>query len=179
MPKPFFNVQNKLEKIIRVNHAGEFGAQKIYLGQLQNIKGKENQETIQHMLEQEIQHLEYFRSQIELQKVRPTIMIGIWSKIGYYAGMITGALGVKLSMILTESVESVIEKHYKSQLNSLNTLHLKNSELYSKIKIFREEEIEHKDLSLEFNTEKSLIFSMLSKFIEKSCNVAIFISKNF
>ena len=112
--------QKIIEEIIRVDHAGERGAIKIYEGQLLALKTiKENQslkEKIEEMWEQEQEHLNYFENEIQKRKIKPTYLLPLWDIMGVTLGFTTAMLGKKATMLCTASVEEVIEDHYKNQL---------------------------------------------------------------
>jgi len=123
-----------LEEIIRVDHAGERGAIKIYEGQLLALKTIKQDETlkdkIEEMKEQEKKHLEYFEKEIQKRKIKPTYLLPLWDIIGVTLGFGTALLGKKAAMLCTASVEEVIEGHYQGQLKKLG-----NDEMELKAKI--------------------------------------------
>ena len=121
MPKPFFNDTHskRIEEIIRVNHAGEFGAKKIYQGQIKYCKNPDAQKVLKIMLDQEQKHLEYFSNKIQKGFSRPTIFMPLWSIGGYLMGAISAKISLKAAMIVTKNVEAVIEDHYAKQINYL------------------------------------------------------------
>ena len=124
--------QKILEGIIRVNHAGERGAIKIYEGQLLalgTIKQDKNlRKIIEEMKEQEKEHLEYFEKEIQKRKVKPTYLLPLWHLMGISLGFGTALLGKKATMLCTASVEEVIEDHYENQLRKIGEDENKNSE---------------------------------------------------
>ncbi len=177
MPKPYYKAsKNKLEEIIRVNHAGEFGAQKIYEGQLAFTKSKEDKKIIKHMLEQELEHLEYFEQQIKRRKMRPTILAPIWNVFGYYIGAISALMGTKTAMLVTESVEHVIVDHYQEQINLLEKFD-EEQELLAKIKKFKQDEAEHIHIAIENDSKFAPINKITSCIVANICKYAIFLSK--
>ena len=115
--------QKILEEIIRVNHAGERGAIKIYEGQLlalNTLKQDEKlKEIIEEMKNQEKEHLEYFEKEIQKRKMKPTYLLPLWDLMGVSLGFGTTLLGKKAAMLCTASVEEVIENHYENQLNKI------------------------------------------------------------
>lgn len=171
MPRPFFNNAHnrKLEEMIRVNHAGEFGAKRIYEGQIKYTTDLEDKKVLEHMLEQEQGHLSYFGEQIKNGFSRPTIFMPIWDMAGYLLGVISGRMGFDKAMLVTENVETVIESHYQEQIDYLQTNDQDNP-LLAKIRQFREEEIEHKNIAT------SALYQN-SRFIRLICKIAIFLSK--
>lgn len=180
MVRPYFNKSQKIDKkisqIIMVNHAGELGAKRIYQGQLDFIRNKDDFIIIKHMLEQELKHLEFFEQQIKEGKSKPTILIGIWNKLGYAIGAISSLLGTKSAMLLTESIEKIIVKHYEQQLEFLKNNHL-DKKLINKIKIFKNEEESHINVALENDSDKFILYNSLSFLIKKLCKFSILLSK--
>lgn len=162
-----------VSSIIRVDHAGEFGAKRIYQGQLSVLQGHEE---ITHMLEQELVHLNYFEEELRVRKIRPTLFTPIWNKLGFLLGSGTAMLGEKGAMACTVAVEEVIGEHYNSQLKALNKYD-EEKELSKKIEKFRDEELEHRDTGIEFDAEKAPAYSILTKFIKTASKFAIQISK--
>ncbi len=164
-----------LEEIIRVDHAGEYGATKIYDGQIA-IFGKNSKigKTIQHMADQEQEHIQKFEELIVKNKVRPTLLLPLWSVAGYTLGATTALMGEKAAMACTVAVEKVIGEHYNEQLSLLND---DQKQLKRTIKKFREDELEHHDIGLAHDAEEAPGYRILSKFIEMGCKTAIAISK--
>ena len=164
-----------LEEIIRVDHAGEYGATKIYDGQIA-IFGKNSKigKTIQHMADQEQEHIQKFEELIVKNKVRPTLLLPLWSLAGYTLGATTALMGEKAAMACTVAVEKVIGEHYNEQLSLLND---DQKQLKRTIKKFREDELEHHDIGLAHDAEEAPGYRILSKFIEMGCKTAIAISK--
>ncbi len=169
-------MNNKIDQIIRVDHAGEYGAKRIYEGQLRFLKGKPSYETVKEMAEQEEEHLEYFESAMKEKGTRPTALMPLWHVGAYALGAGTALLGEKAAMACTVAVEDVIEKHYAEQIDSLEDN--ENSDLKAKIKKFRDDELEHHHTGLEHDAEQAPAYKALSagiRFITKS---AINISKH-
>ncbi len=180
--------RKKLSEIIRVNHAGEFGAKVIYDGQIAALKLKNDQETvdlIKHMKEQENVHFDYFNDKIKTEKIRPTIMQPLWKAGGFALGFITASLGKKAAMCCTTAVEEVIDEHYQDQIKYiqkeeefLNDDEKKEMrEIKEKIEKFRQEELEHRDIGYENKAEDLSYFRPLSTLIKCATKTAIFISK--
>ncbi|MCP5378760.1 MAG: demethoxyubiquinone hydroxylase family protein [Rickettsiaceae bacterium] len=179
MPKPFFNNNHskKIEEIIRVNHAGEFGAQKIYQGQIRYCKNPEDQKILKIMLDQEQKHLEYFSHKIQKGYSRPTIFMPLWNIGGYLLGAISAKINLKAAMIVTENVEAVIEDHYAKQIDYLETYDSKNSML-DNIKKFQADETEHKDIAITHIQDNSnMLDNLIGNCIKTICRSAIFLSK--
>jgi ubiquinone biosynthesis monooxygenase Coq7 len=167
-----------LEEIIRVDHAGERGAIKIYEGQLLALKTFKQDEAlkkkIEEMKEHEIEHYEFFDKEIQKRKIEPTKLLPIWDLMGVTLGFSTAMLGKKAAMLCTASVEEVIDNHYKNQ-----TYKLKDDEKVLKEKIikFRQDELDHKDIAYESGATKSGLYSILDKVIKTSSRIAIAISE--
>lgn len=174
MPKPEFRSQEEIiSEIIRVNHAGEYGAVQIYKSQLNTLKDQKQKNIIQHMLEQEQKHLEFFEQQIKDNNIRPTIMLPIWKILGSILGK---APSNKIAMMVTESIETMINQHYKEQINYLNT-QPEYKELQKTIEKFRQEEMEHHDIAVQNGSKSAPIYNILNYVVKKSCKLAIKISK--
>ena len=164
-----------LEEIIRVDHAGEYGATRIYDGQIA-VFGKNSKigKTIQHMADQEQEHIQKFEELIVKNRVRPTALLPIWNIAGYALGVSTALLGKKAAMACTVAVETVIGNHYGEQLSLLAD---DQRDLKKTIKKFKADELEHHDIGIAHNAEKTPGYRVLSKFIEIGCKSAIKISK--
>ena len=167
-----------LEEIIRVDHAGERGAIKIYEGQLLALKTFKQDEDlkieIEKMKEHEKEHFEYFNNEIKKRNIKPTKLLPVWDILGVTLGFGTAMLGKKAAMLCTASVEEVIDGHYKSQ-----TYKLKEDEKTLKDKIikFREDEIDHKDIAYEEGATKQGPYSILDNIIKTGSRIAISISE--
>ena len=164
-----------LEEIIRVDHAGEYGATRIYDGQIA-IFGKDSKigKTIQHMADQEQEHIDKFNELILEHRVRPTALLPIWNVAGFALGASTALLGEKAAMACTVAVEKVIGEHYQEQLEILQEDH---KELKKTISKFRDDELEHHDIGIEHDAESAPGYKIMSKVIEFGCKTAIAISK--
>ena len=167
-----------LEEIIRVDHAGERGAIKIYEGQLLALKTfKQNEylkRKIEEMKEHEREHYEYFDNEIKKRKIKPTKLLPLWDLMGVTLGFGTAMLGERAAMLCTASVEEVIDGHYKDQTYKLGE---DEKVLKEKIKKFRQDELEHKDMAYEHGATKKGLFSVLDKVIKTSSRIAITISE--
>ena len=164
-----------LEEIIRVDHAGEYGATRIYDGQIA-IFGKNSKigKTIQHMADQEKEHIETFEKYIVEYRVRPTALLPLWNVAGYALGVSTALMGKKAAMACTVAVEKVIGEHYKEQAKMLGK---DEKKLKTKIKKFEKDELEHHDIGLEHDAENAPGYKIMTKIIEIGCKTAIEISK--
>ena len=167
--------QSILEEIIRVDHAGEFGATRIYDGQIA-IFGKKSKigKTIKHMADQEQEHIDTFEKLILNHRVRPTALLPVWNVAGYFLGVATAMMGEKAAMACTVAVEKVIGEHYHKQLSLLKEDHKK---LKATIKKFAQDELEHHDIGIAHDAEKTPSYTILTKFIEMGCKTAIAVSK--
>jgi len=170
--------QKTLEEIIRVDHAGERGAIKIYEGQLLALKTLKQdeglKEIIEEMKEHEKEHLEYFEKEIQKRKIKPTYLLPIWDVMGVALGFGTALLGKKAAMLCTASVEEVIEDHYENQLKKLGN---DEKDLKDKIQKFKNDEINHKNIAYESGASNKGIFSLMDKLIQTSSRIAITISE--
>ena len=164
-----------LEQVIRVDHAGEYGATRIYDGQIA-IFGKNSKigKTIQHMADQEQEHIEKFNDLILEHRVRPTALLPLWNIAGFTLGAATALMGEKAAMACTVAVEKVIGEHYRKQQNLLEDDH---KELKRTISKFEKDELEHHDIGIAHDAEQTPGYSLLSKFIEIGCKTAIAVSK--
>ena len=167
-----------LEEIIRVDHAGERGAIKIYEGQLLALNTFRNNEelkkTIEEMKKQEKKHFEFFDKEIQKRKIKPTVFLPLWDLMGVALGFGTTMIDKKAAMLCTASVEEVIDDHYKNQLDKLGD---DEKELKNNIEKFRQEEIDHKNEAYEKGATKEGLYSILDKIIRTSSKAAIKISE--
>jgi ubiquinone biosynthesis monooxygenase Coq7 len=168
----------KVKEFIRVDHAGERGAIKIYEGQLLAlntfIKDENLKKTIEEMKVHEKEHCDYFENEIKKRNIKPTKMLPLWDLLGVGLGFGSTILGKKAAMLCTASVEEVIDNHY---LNQLNQLERDEKELKEKIKKFREDEIHHKNIAYEKGATKKGIYFLLDKVIKTGSKIAISISE--
>ena len=168
----------KVEEFIRVDHAGERGAIKIYEGQLLAlntlIKNEDLKKTIEEMKRHEKVHCEYFENEIRKRNIKPTKLLPLWDIIGVGLGFGSTILGKKAAMLCTASVEEVIDKHY---LNQINQLDLDEKDLKEKIKKFRGDEINHKNTAYEAGATNKGIYSVMNKIIQTGSRIAITISE--
>jgi ubiquinone biosynthesis monooxygenase Coq7 len=182
-------LRKKLEEIIRVDHAGEYGAVRIYQGQLRAFAKKNSLDVlpeIQKMKEQEDEHLNFFNKQLIEKKILSTTLLPVWHFVGYYLGYISASLGEDFAMTCTESVEDVINSHYQSQIDFLRSSQDQDDlELAEMLDKFRLEELEHKDYATNHNYNSDLankstrkkLNDLFGTAIKLGCKVAIAISK--
>ena len=170
--------QKILEEIIRVDHAGERGAIKIYEGQLLALKTIKQDESlkdkIEKMKEQEKEHLEYFEKEIQKRKIKPTYLLPLWDIMGVTLGFGTALLGKKAAMLCTASVEEVIEDHYQNQLKKLGNDEM---ELKAKIEKFMGDEVDHKNMAYESGATNKGMYSIMDQVIRVGSRIAITISE--
>ena len=167
-----------LEEIIRVDHAGERGAIKIYEGQLLALKtfkqDEELKRKIEDMREHEKEHYEFFDKEIQKRNIKPTRLLPLWDLMGIGLGFGSTLLGKKAAMLCTASVEEVIDKHYLDQINQLGP---EEKELKKKITKFRQDELDHKDIAYEEGASKKGFYSIMDKIIKTGSKIAIRISE--
>ena len=169
---------NRVEEFIRVDHAGERGAVKIYEGQLLAlntiIKDESLKKTIEDMKVHEIEHCQFFENEIKKRNIKPTKFLPLWDLLGIGLGFGSTLLGKKAAMLCTASVEEVIDKHYLDQINQLGS---EEKELKKKIIKFREDELHHKDIAYEKGASKKGLYSIMDKIIKTGSKLAINISE--
>ena len=169
---------NRVEEFIRVDHAGERGAVKIYEGQLlalNTIVDDENlKKTIEEMKIHEKEHCQFFESEIKKRNIKPTKFLPLWDLLGVGLGFGSTLLGKKAAMLCTASVEEVIDKHYLNQINQLGP---EEKELKKKITKFREDELHHKDIAYKKGASKKGVYSIMDKIIKTGSKIAINISE--
>ena len=172
------NSKKRIEEFIRVDHAGERGAVKIYEGQLLAlntlVKDEELRKTIEEMKIHEKEHCEFFEAEIKKRKIRPTKFLPLWDLLGVALGFGSTILGKKAAMLCTASVEEVIDKHYQSQIDQLGS---DEKDLKKKIIKFREDELHHKDIAYDKGATKKGIYSIMDKIIKTGSKLAINISE--
>jgi ubiquinone biosynthesis monooxygenase Coq7 len=175
---PGFNATDKdVERMIRVDHAGEYGAVQIYRGQLAILGHTATGETIKHMQRQEEEHLARFDELIADHGVRPTALAPVWNVAGYALGAVTALMGEKAAMACTAAVEEVIDEHYARQAASLQKDGEANVALRETIEKFREDEIAHRATAIEHGAEEAPGYRVLSEAIKAGCRLAIKLSE--
>jgi len=170
--------KNKIQEFIRVDHAGERGAIKIYEGQLLAlntfIKNDELKKKIEEMKEHEKEHANYFEDEIKKRGINPTKFLPLWDLLAVGLGFGSTILGKKTAMLCTASVEEVIDKHYQNQINQIES---DEKELKNKIIKFREDELHHKNIAYNEGATKKGLYSLLDKIIKTGSKIAINISE--
>ncbi len=165
-----------VERMIRVDQAGEFGAVRIYEGQLRVLGGAPAGPVIEAMAAQEREHLDHFNRLLVERRVRPTLLTPLWHVAGYALGASTAMLGEKAAMACTAAVEEVIDEHYAKQRAQLGD---DEAELRDTIETFRQEEVEHKDTALAHDAKGAPGYEMLSGAIKAGSRLAIWLSERF
>ena len=168
----------RVQEFIRVDHAGERGAVKIYEGQLLAlntlVKDESLKKTIEDMKIHEVEHCQFFEKEIEKRNIKPTRFLPLWDLLGVGLGFGSTLLGKKAAMLCTASVEEVIDGHYKDQTYKLGK---DEEELKKKIMKFRQDELDHKDIAYDNGATKKGLFGVLDKVIKTSSIIAITISE--
>jgi ubiquinone biosynthesis monooxygenase Coq7 len=163
-----------VERTIRVDHAGEYGAKRIYEGQLAVLGRSKYGPVIEHMKAQEQVHLDTFSRLIGERRVRPTALLPFWHVAGFALGAATALLGHRGAMACTVAVEEAIDEHYRAQEGILGD---DEAPLRADIARFRAEELEHRDTGLEHEAEQAPAYRLLSAAIRTGCKIAIKISE--
>ena len=168
----------KLEEFIRVDHAGERGAIKIYEGQLLAlstiVKNNDLKEMIKDMKEHEQEHCNFFEDEIRKRNIKPTKLLPLWDLLGLGLGFGSTILGKKAAMLCTASVEEVIDGHYKSQIDQIGS---DENDLKNNIIKFRNDEIHHKDIAYDNGATKEGFYTIIDKVIKTGSKLAIKISE--
>lgn len=161
-------------RMIRVDHAGEYGATRIYAGQLAVLGRGGKGDVIRHMQAQEQVHLRTFNDMVADRRVRPTAMLPFWHLAGFALGAMTAALGEKAAMACTVAVEEAIDDHYTAQLEALGS---SEPALRQTVETFRVEELQHREIGLQHGAEQAVGYRLLSRVIKAGCRAAIAISE--
>ena len=171
------SISDEIKRMIRVDHAGEYGAARIYDGQLA-VLGKKHPlyPTISRMKDQEQAHLDTFDDLIIERQVRPTVFNPVWHAAGFAMGAITALMGEKAAMACTAAVEEVIEEHYESQREKLKRWGVEKK-FEATIARFQADEVEHRDTAYNHGARETPGFKFLSRAIKAGCRTAIWLSK--
>ena len=168
----------RVQEFIRVDHAGERGAVKIYEGQLLAlntiVKNDDLKKKIEDMKEHELEHCQFFENEIKKRDIEPTKFLPLWDLLGVGLGFGSTLLGKKAAMLCTASVEEVIDKHYLNQINELGP---DEEELKKKITKFRQDELDHKDIAYEEGATKKGLYAIMDRIIKTGSKLAINISE--
>ena len=169
-----------VKRMIRVDQAGEFGAVRIYEGQLSVLRKSACAPVILRMADQEKRHLETFDAMLVERQVRPTILGPLWRVAGFALGAATALMGEKAAMACTVAVEEVIDEHYQQQSERLSgDTHQDEPMLKSTIDEFRAEELEHRDTALGLGAADAVGYPVLSAVIKTGSRAAIWLSERF
>lgn len=168
----------RIGEILRVDHAGEYGAVAIYRGQQavfdRSPKTRAIAAQLSHMETEEQAHLDAFDALLVEHGVRPTSMTPIWNVAGYGLGVVTALMGKKAAHACTEAVENVIEQHYGAQVDELKD---SEPELAATFAKFREDELAHRDFAVEEGAQDAPGYAVLSAVITAGCKAAIKITE--
>jgi 3-demethoxyubiquinol 3-hydroxylase len=160
----------RMARMIRVDHAGEYGAKRIYQGQLAVLGRGPNGDLLRHMKQQEQEHLDVFSSLIADRRVRPTALLPLWHVAGFALGAVTAALGERAAMACTVAVEETIDAHYAGQTAQLGE---DEAGLRDTVERIRAEELEHRDIGLDHGAEQTPGYRLLYGLVKWGCRVAI------
>ncbi len=166
-----------IDRIIRVDQAGEFGAVRIYEGQLSVLGKSAKAPVIRHMHAQEVEHLETFSAMVAKRRVRPTALMPLWHLAGFALGAGTALLGEKAAMACTVAVEEVIDEHYTAQVRKLDEMGGQEKDLRDTCEKFRQEELEHRATGLEHGAEQTPGYEGLSALVKTGSRLAIWLSE--
>nr|WP_322111191.1 demethoxyubiquinone hydroxylase family protein [Tistlia consotensis] len=164
--------------MLRVDQAGEYGARRIYEGQLAVLGRSKAGPTIRHMYEQEREHLATFDGLLPERRVRPTLLSPFWHMAGFALGAATALMGERAAMACTVAVEETIDRHYAGQAEVLET-RPEEAGLRDTIERFRAEELEHRDIGLAHEAEQAPAYPLLSAAIKAGSRAAIWLSERF
>ncbi|KAJ3332099.1 ubiquinone biosynthesis monooxygenase Coq7 [Blyttiomyces sp. JEL0837] len=170
---------SKIHAMLRVDHAGELGADAIYRGQLAVLKSDAKVgSVIQHMWDQERKHLEVMNKLVSQNRVRPTALMPFWNVAGFALGFSTALLGKEAAMACTEAVEDVINEHYNDQIREL--LKIEGDEEVSKlrevIREFRDDEMGHMNTAIDYDAKQAPLYTPLTGAIKQVCKTAIWVA---
>jgi len=163
-----------VSRMVRVDHAGEYGAARIYAGQLAVLGGGAQGPLLRHMAAQEQRHLETFNTMAGERRVRPSALLPLWHLAGFTLGAVTAALGERAAMACTVAVEEAIDAHYTRQIDALPE---SETGLRATLTAFRAEEREHRDSALANGAERAPGYRLLIGAIKAGCRVAIAVSE--
>lgn len=178
-PTPPTQLAQRVKEMLRVDHAGEYGAVQIYRGQravFERLPHKQRMtELLQEMEDGEQKHLATFDALLGERRTRPTLLAPIWNAAGFALGAGTALMGEKAAMACTSAVEAVIEGHYQEQVDELEGQN--EEQLRATFAQFREEELEHHDTAIGEGAEEAPGYSILKSVITAGCNLAIKVSE--
>ena len=163
----------EIARIVRVDHAGEYGATRIYDGQLAVVRRGRARDQIRHMAEQEVRHLAAFDELVRARRVRPTLLHPLWHVAGYALGAATALMGERAAMACTVAVEEVIDEHYSGQAERLGDA---DPALKDKILAFRVDELAHRQMAIEHGATETLGYELIAAAIKTGSRLAIWLS---
>ena len=163
-----------VRRMIRVDHAGEYGATRIYAGQLAVLGRRASADALRHMRDQEQAHLDAFNAMVADRRVRPTVLLPFWHIAGFALGAATAAMGTRAAMACTVAVEQAIDAHYTRQIDELGE---DEPPLRETLEKFRAEEREHRAIALRHGAERAAGYRLLSAAIRAGCRLAIRLSE--
>ncbi|MGQ0674746.1 MAG: demethoxyubiquinone hydroxylase family protein [Rhodospirillales bacterium] len=163
-----------VERIIRVDQAGEYGAVRIYAGQLAMLPEGPAKAAIRDMAKKEAEHLAEFDKLVAERRVRPTALQPLWHVAGFALGAATAMLGARAAMACTVAVEEAIDEHYAAQAEALGG---DEKALRRRIERFREDELEHRDTALKHDAERAPGYPLLTAAIKTGSRLAIWLSE--
>ena len=166
--------QLETEAMIRVDHAGEYSAVRIYEGQLAVLKNRASADIIRHMADQEERHLKTFDRLVNERRVRPTALEPVWRVAGFALGAATALMGEKAAFACTAAVEEAIDEHYARQIADLGD---RDPDLKQTVEDFRADEAAHRRTALENGAEQAPGYRLMSEAIKAGCRVAIKLSE--
>ena len=164
-----------IARIIRVDQAGEYGAKRIYDGQLSVLSGTKDEPVLREMADTEVVHLDTFNKIMVERRVRPTLLAPLWHLAGFALGAGTALMGREAAMACTVAVEEVIEEHYSNQAAVL--AFEEEPELLATIEKFRQEEIDHKETALGEGAEQAPGYPVLASVVKSGSRLAIWLSE--
>ena len=167
------SAREMVERMIRVDQAGEYGAVRIYAGQLAVLGQSATGDVIRHMAAKEQEHLAAFNRLVADRHVRPTVLEPLWHAAGFALGAATAALGPEAAMACTQAVEEVIDEHYADQAAALGD---DEAELRGMIEQYRNDEIEHRDMAVEHGAEQAPGYELLTVAVKAGSRLAIWLS---
>lgn len=168
------SAKKQIHSMLRVNLAGEYGAKRIYEGQIAVLKNSPSAPILEHMRDQELTHLNAFENLVIENQVRPTVLQPLWHVAGYALGAATALMGEKAAMACTAAVEEVIDQHYEKQLTTLGD---SDPELSQLITVCQQEERDHRDLAYEQGAREAPAYPLLTGSIKAASRLAIWLSE--
>jgi 3-demethoxyubiquinol 3-hydroxylase len=164
---------DEIARMVRVDHAGEYGATRIYQGQLDVLGRYRGASEIRRMAEAENRHLARFEELLRERRVRPTLLHPLWSAAGYALGVATALLGERAALACTVAVEDIIDEHYRKQAEYLADI---DPELRHTVLSFRDDEITHRDVALAHGAEDAFGYELITAAVKTGSRIAIWLS---